>query len=239
MCRLLYVPAQEKTLPARSWATVSKQLRTSMGGDGAGVWTRAGLVRGVKLSDSAIAKLLVSAPAGEALVHHRKATAGGVNDALCHPFPAGDDRWVAHNGVWDAGSRLARAGESESDTSIMSEMIARWGVRALELLRDDFAGVWLTRDKLGCKLWYSSGNFGVGILSNGVVYFASEPLRFKHKQEWRPLRGWGTPLEKWTAVALKDIPEEPRATHLRYRPRASTMEMWGWPRKNGGADGLS
>jgi predicted glutamine amidotransferase len=112
---------------------------------------------------------------GPAIVHFRIASVGGVDPALCHPFPvthhaslrsSGSARAVLfHNGTWNHYARAAEQygiefpkREPVSDTRVAASLVARFGFDWLQSAGIDYGNRWAMLNARGIRRfgeWHS------------------------------------------------------------------------------------
>lgn len=183
MCRLAFYSG---VTDKHDIAFALSELELSFGGDGNGYYDieKDEVKKGIFLSCTDIARK--TSDGGAYLFHTRMASAGGVSSDLCHPFRVsgpGGEFALAHNGHWYSWEDYnAEKYEAESDTQLISKLLAEHGIGVLLSRALDFAGMFLCVDVETQDVYHinRSGNFRTIRLRPGSK---GEPAFF-HASEW-------------------------------------------------------
>lgn len=167
MCRIAYIPKPDQ-LEERDMVDLFWYLEQSMGGEGNGLaltWPD-NTIEAFKGLDDTVEELAMIAKcsSGPILFHTRRATSGGVCDALCQPFVIGDMAF-AHNGIWgdwdDVAIELLIQGDMDgnkpiNDSLTAAAFVAKYGRYALEAIS---LGVFVVMKPDGTWLHLRAGSF--------------------------------------------------------------------------------
>lgn len=166
MCRIAYVP-EPAMLDQEDFLHLFSHLEKSMGGDGNGlVTTTDGTLRafkGVGMGVKFLARIADNAN-GPVLFHTRRATTGGICNALCQPF-VGNGTALVHNGIWRGWDGPAMelilqgsldANAPINDSLAAAALVANYGRYTLEAIS---SGVFVVMTTKGAWLHLRSGTF--------------------------------------------------------------------------------
>ena len=166
MCRIMYAP-DPSMLAEKDYADLFSYLEKGMGGDGNGLATiingRIALFKGVSLDVKVLARI-ASSTDGPVLFHTRRATTGGICDALCQPFMYNGTALV-HNGIWRGwdgpAMELILQGTLDgnapiNDSLVAAALAANYGRYTLEAID---TGVFVVMTAEGAWLHLRSGTF--------------------------------------------------------------------------------
>ena len=145
MCRIAYVP-DTGTIDGRDLADLFSCLEHALGGDGNGLAfisdDTVHVAKSITLGTEFLADLAMQT-SGPVLFHTRRATCGGVCDALCQPFVI-DNKAFAHNGSWcgwnDVALELILRGDMDgsaplNDSLTSAVIAAKHGRYTLETIK--------------------------------------------------------------------------------------------------------
>lgn len=129
MCRIAYIP-NPQMVPEKDFVELFTFLEKRMGGDGNGLATiidgEISVFKGVSLDVKILANI-ASRVTGPVLFHTRRATSGGICNALCQPF-VNNGTALVHNGIWmdwgDAGMELILQGHLDASVPINDSLAA-------------------------------------------------------------------------------------------------------------------
>lgn len=166
MCRIMYTP-NPGLLEEEDFADLFSHLEKTMGGDGNGLATMVGgtirTFKGIRLDIQVLARIAANANS-PILFHTRRATTGGICNALCQPF-VDDGMAVVHNGLWrdwaGPAMELILQGSMDADAPINDSLTAavlasRFGRYALEAIN---SGVFVVMTTNGAWLHLRQGTF--------------------------------------------------------------------------------
>lgn len=166
MCRIAYIP-EPGMLSVGDYTDLFSYLEKSMGGDGNGLTaTIDGALRvfkGVRMGVEVLASIAdnVNSPV---LFHTRRATTGGICNALCQPF-VDNGTALVHNGIWhgwaNPASELILQGALDANAPIndslaAAALVADYGRYTLEAIK---SGVFVVMTTEGAWLHLRSGTF--------------------------------------------------------------------------------
>lgn len=178
MCRLAIFGGVEDF---RDIARALHQLEVSMGGDGNGYYRPGDALlgtakKGVDLTTAEVAfKSYGEGSTTPTYFHTRYATAGGILDTICHPFEAGSQGMLMHNGHWHNWHAHNRKGEV-SDTQTAARIVAENGLGVLLSKSFDYSGVYIVASDSGAYVSVSGGDFYFQWPESGGFFHASEVL---------------------------------------------------------------
>lgn len=166
MCRIAYVP-HPALLEVGDFTDLFSYLEKSVGGHGNGLATvidgSIKVFKGVRLDVKVLANIAAHAE-GPVLFHTRRATTGGICNALCQPF-VGNGTALVHNGIWrdwaDPAMELILQGSLDANAPINDSLtaavlVANYGRYTLEAIN---SGVFVVMTTKGAWLHLRQGTF--------------------------------------------------------------------------------
>lgn len=177
MCRLaIFGPGASGRLDFRTVSRGLTQLERSCGGDGNGYYIpeTGELQKEVDLSPGEVA-LASAGVDGMTMFHTRWATAGGVEDHICHPFDAG--RFVLmHNGHFSGWYDYRK--REDSDTQVVARVVGERGPGVLTSPTIANSGTFIVHDGKGALVIPTGGyDFYFQWREDGSFFHASEYVR--------------------------------------------------------------
>lgn len=166
MCRIAYVPCPA-LLEIGDFTDLFSYLEKSVGGDGNGLATvidgSIKVFKGVRLDVKVLARIAAHAE-GPVLFHTRRATTGGICNALCQPF-VDNGTALVHNGIWRGWDGPAMelilqgsldANAPINDSLAAATLVANYGRYTLEAIN---SGVFVVMRRKGAWLHLRQGTF--------------------------------------------------------------------------------
>lgn len=176
MCRIAF---HSPGFDVSELTNVYAQLQKSNGGHGNGYWNpdMEAPTKGVNVTSKELAELAALA-ISPSVFHTRLVSTGSKVDNLCHPFPVSELGGVlVHNGTWSGwlGYNKESWSNGSSDTSLVAELISKYGPGVLLSSAMSKSGVWMYVQPNGEAIFVKrSGAFCLQYLDDGRWFHASE-----------------------------------------------------------------